>query len=183
MTAGARTPGPSVRRARVADAPAMVRIIEAAYRGTGGWTTESHLLGGTRTSLATVEAMIADPASVLLVAEAREDPARILGCCNVHPPEEGGELTEFGLFAVDPAEQSAGVGRLLLDAAEDVVRGRGEDMLEIRVLQSRPELRAWYLRRGFVPTGEVRPYPGDASHLKVAGLGMEVMVKRLAPGD
>lgn len=179
-----RGQGARIREAVPGDGAALAPIIEAAYRGTGGWTTEAHLIGGTRTTPAEVEAMIADPATTLLVAvaEAPEPggPQRVLGCCAVHPSEaEGVEISEFGLFAVDPAAQSGGIGRLLLDGAEGVLRARGEHELEIRVLQSRPELRAWYERRGFVPTGEVRPFPGDAADLRVADLAMDVLIKQL----
>lgn len=186
-----------VRPAHPQDTEAMLPVIEAAYRGTGGrtgWTTESHLVRGARTSAADVLAMIDDPACTVLVAVGGTDDAsdgpsdggaeagRVLGCCTVHPPEDGRELPEFGLFAVDPAAQSGGIGRALLDAAEKSLRAGGGTRLEIRVLQSRPELRAWYERRGFVPTGEVRPFPGSPDGLLVAGLGMDVLVKDLTTG-
>ena len=65
-----------------------------------------------------------------------------------------------------------------IEAARQRLRERGIDRLMIQVLQSRPELRAWYERRGFEATGQVLPFP--ATGLKVAGLRMDVLV---APVD
>lgn len=180
----------SLRPARPGEGARLAPIIEAAYRGTGGvsgWTTEAHLLGGSRTNAAEVEQLIAEESTTVLVAVTEAgmpDGERVVGCCTVHPSDSDPEMPEFGLFAVDPAAQSMGVGRLLLDGAEDLLRSRGDQCLEIRVLQSRPELRAWYERRGFVATGEVRPFPGDPTDLRVAGLGMDVLIKELGqPGS
>lgn len=191
-----------LRPARPADAAAMVDVIEAAYRGEGGWTTESHLVSGSRTTIEEVSGYLVDPRRIVLVAErpadeeAREaatgDAApRIIGCCSVQLPAvsatgpvsasaSGSALSavpEFGLFAVDPRAQSGGIGRRLLEAAEERLRDAGFPALMIEVLQTRPELRAWYERRGFVATGEVLPFPGRG--LMVAGLAMDVLVKRL----
>lgn len=189
-----------LRPARPADAAAMVDVIEAAYRGEGGWTTESHLVSGSRTTIEEVSGYLVDPRRIVLVAErpadeeAREaatgDAApRIIGCCSVQLPAVSAPaadavsasalsaVPEFGLFAVDPRAQSGGIGRRLLEAAEERLRDAGFPALMIEVLQTRPELRAWYERRGFVATGEVLPFPGRG--LMVAGLAMDVLVKRL----
>lgn len=190
--------GPALRPARPADATAMVDVIEAAYRGEGGWTTESHLVSGSRTTVAEVSELLSDPCRIVIVAqrpavEEAGDAApgdaepRIVGCCSVRlpatsatpadPASGSAALPEFGLFAVDPRAQSGGIGRRLLEAAEERLRDAGFPALMIEVLQTRPELRAWYERRGFVATGEVMPFPGQG--LKVAGLAMDVLVKRL----
>ena len=184
-----------IRDAVPGDAQGMHAVIEAAYRGEGGWTTEGHLVDGARITLDELQAYIADPARIVLVAERPvdegpvEEAPRIVGCCTVHLPSDAPDspdatdatdatderhLAEFGLFAVDPRVQSGGIGRSLLEAAQQRLRVRGIDRLMIQVLQSRPELRAWYERRGFEPTGQVLPFP--ATGLKVAGLGMDVLV-------
>ncbi|MGP9695467.1 GNAT family N-acetyltransferase [Brachybacterium sp. AOP25-B2-12] len=178
-----------IRRAVPADAQAAHTVVEAAYRGTGtdgvGWTTEAHLVEGARSSVRDIEDLIADPAVTVLVAERPDegddatDRGRLVGCCYVHRPRAGGGPAEFGLFAVDPRVQSGGIGRALLKASVDQVRADGASTLEITVLQSRPELRAWYERRGFVATGESRPFPGHDQRLRIEGLGMDVLVRRL----
>jgi len=51
----------SFRTARAEDAPAIVALVESAYRGEGskvGWTTEADLLDGQRTDADGVRALI-----------------------------------------------------------------------------------------------------------------------------
>lgn len=44
-----------IRIARAEDIPGLVPLVNSAYRGEGGWTNESHLIGGPRTGAAEVE--------------------------------------------------------------------------------------------------------------------------------
>lgn len=177
-----------VRPARCADVPEIVDLVQAAYRGEGGWTTEAHLVGGARTHAEEVRGMLADDAVALLVAELDEavggpEPvARIVGCCYTRreaPDAEGLVRAELGLFAVHPTAQSRGLGRKLLAAQTELLAEDGVDVLMLQVLQSRPELHAWYERHGFVRTGIALPFPGDPDRLAVAGLGMDVMERSL----
>ena len=57
--------------------------------------------------------------------------------------------------------QGGGIGRLLLDEAARVARDElGLRAIEMTVIDRRAELVAWYERRGYVRTGETRPFPG-----------------------
>lgn len=72
---------PTFRYAVQTDVPALVALIERAYRGpetAGSWMSEAHLLRGPRTSAHEVSALIARPDSRFLVAETD---GRIIGCC------------------------------------------------------------------------------------------------------
>ena len=144
------------RPARAADIDAIVRLVESAYRGDasrGGWTTEADLLDGRRADAGMVRDLITDPAgSVLLLT----DDDAVVGCCHL---ERRGERVYLGMFAVDPGRQSRGLGSALLDAAERAARDWGATRLELTVLNHRPELRAWYERRGFELTGVTVPFP------------------------
>lgn len=211
----------TIRPAREDDVEHIVALAQAAYRGTGGWTTEAHLVTGTRTDSTEVRDMVADPAVTHLVAvrtssgtapadadpgaegeqstaregehgTAREGTAEgadegiredeIVGCCYTRrePADADGLVrAELGLFAVHPSAQSRGIGRSLLTAQSDHLQRDGVDVLMIRVLQSRPELHAWYERHGFVRTGVAVPFAGDPAGLQIAGLGMDVMERPL----
>jgi ribosomal protein S18 acetylase RimI-like enzyme len=100
---------------------------------------------------------VADPAGVVLVAESD---GRITACCQLQRRDGYGY---FGMFAVTPGCQGAGMGRAVLAEAERVARdewGAGE--LRMTVLVQREDLIAWYLRRGYARTGELSPFPyGD----------------------
>lgn len=181
MSGDAATPSaPVLRPARDGDIPQIVDLVQRAYRGEGGWTTDAHLVDGARAEAAEVRDMLASPAVHLLVAEAD---GMLQGCAytRINPADATGVVrAELGLFAVDPALQGRGLGSRLLEAQVEQLRGRGVDVLMIQVLQSRPELQAWYTRHGFVSTGQAVPFAGDPALLKVAGLGMDVMERPLA---
>ncbi|MCW3837953.1 GNAT family N-acetyltransferase [Sphingomonas canadensis] len=136
-----------------------------------GWTHEADLVSGERTDIATLAALVADPASRLLAAWEGETP---LGCVNVQ--DRGGGLAYLGLLCVEPGLQGAGLGRRLIAAAEDCARtGFGATRIEMTVIDRRTELIAWYIRHGFEPTGEVRPFPDPA----LEPFAMTVLVKPL----
>jgi GNAT superfamily N-acetyltransferase len=76
----------------------------------------------------------------------------------------------FGMLAVCPAQQGTGLGRRMVEAAEQRCRKHGCHAMDINVLSLRPELRAFYRRLGYVETGseEFRPsrplQPGVECH-------------------
>ncbi len=151
---------PAFRPAVPADVPALVELVESAYRGEAsraGWTTEADLLDGRRTDADGVAAVIARPDGVLLVAERAGE---LLACCQL---EHRGDRAYFGMFSVRPGRQGGGIGRTVLAEAERLAREEwGVGVLEMTVIEQRPELIAWYERRGFSRTGVYSPFPyGD----------------------
>ncbi|MFJ8039362.1 GNAT family N-acetyltransferase [Kitasatospora sp. NPDC096147] len=148
------------RPAGPADVPALVALVESAYRGDSsraGWTTEADLLEGQRTDVEGVTAVIDAPGSRLLLAERDGE---LLACCQL---EHRGERAYFGMFSVRPGQQGGGVGRRVLAEAERVAGAEwGVRELEMTVIEQRAELIAWYERRGYRRTGEFSPFPyGD----------------------
>ena len=144
-----------------ADLPALHALIESAYRGDTarrGWSHEADLLDGQRTDLESLDAMIADHSQHLLVFRDNEH----LRAC-VALTDKGAGLAYLGLLTVDPSRQSAGLGRLILAAAEDHATAHfAASRIEMTVIAQRAELIAWYQRRGYARTGEQRPFPhGD----------------------
>ncbi len=145
------------RVALEADVPSVVALVESAYRGESGargWTTESHLLDGQRTDAESVAELIARPGSTILLAE-RE--GELVACCHI---ERQGEQSYFGMFAVSPLLQMAGLGRALLAEAERIAREEWKAVaMRMSVIEQRAELIAWYERRGYRLTGETGPFP------------------------
>lgn len=146
-----------IRIAGPADVPAVVALVESAYRGDAsrvGWTTEADLLDGQRTDAASVQSLLDAPGSVLLLAERG---ASLLACIHVR---DHGDHGYFGMFSVRPDLQGQGIGDVLLRAAEAHVRDVfARARMEMTVISVRPELIAYYERRGYRRTGETRPFP------------------------
>jgi ribosomal protein S18 acetylase RimI-like enzyme len=140
-----------------ADAPALKELLEAAYRGDSaraGWNHEADILDDERTSLEELGQLLADPAVTILTAR---DGAVLVGCVAVTRKDSA--LAYLGMLCVSPSLQSGGIGRRLLDAAEDHARALGLATMEMTVIDSRASLIAWYERRGYVLTGKTRPFP------------------------
>jgi ribosomal protein S18 acetylase RimI-like enzyme len=150
-----------MRRAATADVPAIVTLVESAYRGDvsrSGWTTEADFLDGQRVDVPGVTDIVVKPDSVVLLAE-RSD-GELLACCHI---EKKGGACYFGMFSVRPGLQGSGIGRRMLAQAEHLARNEWKSVkMEMTVISIRDELIAWYERRGYHRTGIYKPFPyGD----------------------
>ncbi|MBU7580637.1 MAG: GNAT family N-acetyltransferase [Porphyrobacter sp.] len=158
-----------------ADAPELKDLLEAAYRGDSarqGWNHEADILDDERTSREELEALLADRSVTILTAR---DGDSLVGCVAVTRKDL--RLAYLGMLCVLPTLQSGGLGRKLLDAAEDLARTEGIAAMEMTVIDSRAALIAWYERRGYLRTGETRPFPV----LRDPPITFVVLEKPLAP--
>ncbi len=166
-----------IRLAAPSDLPALHPVIERAYRGDtarAGWTFESDLLTGPRIDLATLTAILDSPADQLLVALDGEQP---IGCVQV--TDRGDGVAYLGLLCIDPLRQAGGLGRRMIEAAETrAATDFAANSIEMTVIDSRTELIAYYQRRGYALTGEIRPFPIPLD----PPLSMVVLAKALAGG-
>lgn len=137
----------------------LVQLVNSAYRGeasAGGWTTEAHLLTGPRTDAAALQELLAAPDAAILTARSASN--ELVGCVYVKPQAQ---QLYLGMLAVAPEQQAAGIGKALLQAAEEFARQHGCNTITITVLSARPELLAWYQRHGYAPTGATEAFPDD----------------------
>lgn len=169
------------RVAAVTDIPAIVTLVESAYRGDSGrrgWTTESDLLDGQRTDAAGVAALLDQPHGMILLAERG---GVLLASCHV---ERQGDFGYFGMFAVDPLRQGDGLGKAVLAEAERIARDEwGCRAMHMTVIVQRAELIAFYERRGYRRTGEFQPFPYGDERFGVprrGDLSFEVLRKAFA---
>lgn len=154
------TTGLTFRDATEADVDTLVALIESAYRGDAsraGWTTEADILEGQRTDPQGVLEVVESPDSRLLTVE-RD--GTVVACCQL---EHRGEYAYFGMFAVSPTLQGAGLGKAVIAEAERQARESwGVREMHMTVISVREDLIAWYERRGYRRTGKMSPFPyGD----------------------
>ena len=153
----------TVRPAETPDLPQVVALMNIAYRGTAaqaGWTSEESYIDGDRTSEAALTVQLATQPDGFLLVTPAEHHNSIVGCVWLEPLTE--KIWYLGSLTVDPTLQNAGVGRKLLESAEQWAIDRGALKMQMTVINIRDTLIAWYERRGYTLTGEVRPFPyGD----------------------
>ncbi len=66
-----------------------------------------------------------------------------------------------GCSAVDPSRQGQGLGRKMVEEAEDYARAAGCEFMDLRIVNLRAELPPFYRRLGYVETG-TEPFAADA---------------------
>ncbi|MEU9049208.1 GNAT family N-acetyltransferase [Streptomyces sp. NPDC048384] len=173
--------GLTFRDATDADVDTLVALIESAYRGDAsraGWTTEADILEGQRTDPEGVLAVIKSSEGRLLTVE-RD--GRLVACCQL---EHRDDHAYFGMFAVSPALQGTGLGKVIIAEAERQARATwGVTEMHMTVISVRNDLIAWYERRGYRRTGRMTPFPYGDERFGIpqrADLQFELLVKELA---
>lgn len=166
----------AIRTANPDDAPAIVSLVNAAYRSGDsrtGWTHESRLVDGDRISREQVLALMVPDSCVFVAAQDKQ----LLAC--VHLQVENG-IAHIGMLATQPDAQVRGLGKAMLAYAERyAIEHYPVYHFEMVVIAERAELVAFYLRRGYQKTGRVKGYPVSAGVgvPKVPGLTIEVLQK------
>ena len=164
------------RIAAASDADAIATLVNQAYRPAPqerGWTHESDLVAGARTSSGQVLDLFGPRSAVLLLCQG---PA-IVACVHL---QDTGAGVYIGMLASAPARQAQGLGKRMLAHAERYAVERfGATLFKMSVLSSRPELSAFYERRGYVRSGGSEDYPLSAGVGKpvVDGLRLETLTK------
>ncbi len=121
------------------DLPEIARLVNSAYRGEDarqGWTHETDLLGGQRTDPETLAGELSgpNPATILALRETAGGP--ILACVLLEQVQGGHGVRRcyLGMLTVAPAVQAQGVGRIMLEAAENHARTIGANVIVMTVI-------------------------------------------------
>ncbi|AEE50520.1 GNAT family N-acetyltransferase [Haliscomenobacter hydrossis] len=145
-----------ISTATIEDVPALVALINSAYRGDGskqGWTTEADLIQGLRTDDAQLLEILNDPTSNFL--KYTNETGAIIGCVRL---QKQGDRLYLGMLTVSPQLQAKGLGKLLLQASETYAQQQDCRAIFMTVFSVRTELVAWYERHGYHRTGEIIPF-------------------------
>jgi ribosomal protein S18 acetylase RimI-like enzyme len=135
-----------IRAADVPDVDALVRLINSAFR------VEQPFIEGDRIDAEDVRSYMAK-GKFLVAGNSSSLAASVY-------VELRGDRGYLGLLGVDPARQGTGLGRRMMDAAENYFREAGCQAVDLRVISARTPLPAFYRHLGYVETG-IAPFAPD----------------------
>ena len=177
-----------LRQAEASDVDALEQLLNRCYRQAEGWTNEADLVGGIRTTKDELLAVINDPKHYVFIYPKTttgerdgKETGELLGCIAVDIKDEvttnqraGNQKAYIGMFAVLPELQGLGVGHQILQAAETFAQrhlqantqtpAQNPARLTMSILSHRPELLAYYQRRGYQLNGNSMPFPVDGNN-------------------
>jgi GNAT superfamily N-acetyltransferase len=144
-------PRPSANDLRIrfgqnSDVEALSRLINEAFR------VEQPFIEGERIDPDGVRAYM-EKGKFLLA----EDPSGLVGCVYV---ELRGDRGYLGLLGVAPPSQGTGLGRKLMEAAENHFRDASCRAIDLRIVSARTPLPAFYRHLGYIETGTA-PFAPD----------------------
>ena len=146
------------------DFPALVTLVNSAYRGQGaqaGWTTEAGYIDGQRIDLDSLKQDLAEAPNAVLLTLRDEPDGPLLGCVWLEPDADipDGRAWYLGMLTIRPDLQDRKLGAALLAHGEAYARDHGAQRIRMTVVHLRDTLIAWYQRRGYALTGETKPFP------------------------
>ncbi len=177
-----------LRQAEASDIDALEQLLNRCYRQAEGWTNEADLVGGIRTTKDELLAVINDPKHYVFIYPKTttgerdgKETGELLGCIAVDIKDDADKNENaskkkayIGMFAVLPELQGLGVGHQILQAAETFAQrhlqantqtpAQNPARLTMSILSHRPELLAYYQRRGYQLNGNSMPFPVDGNN-------------------
>ena len=167
------------RHAEPADSEEICILVNSVYRGENsrkGWTTEADMLDGIRITSERVNELILSNNSIILVV--CED-NKIVGCVHL---EKHGSKCHLGMLSVDVNYQNQGHGKILMDKSEEYAKNEFKcNMMEMKVIGQRTELIEFYLRRGYIKTGDIEYFTLNThfGNPKIDNLYFEYFIKKI----
>jgi len=162
-----------ITKATINQIPEITNLVNAAYRGEyskKGWTTEAHFLEGTRISENELKEIFQNTNNTILIYQENQ---KIIG--TVLLTNKQTELY-LGMLTISPELQNSGLGKKLLQAAEDFANNLQLPKIVMTVISIRIELIAWYNRNGYVDTGIREPFPSNFNDVVLHHEPLEFMV-------
>ncbi len=131
----------------------LTAIINAAYQYEAGLFWDLKWL---RTDPDEVRALVRSGqlAVAWLEGSAQKEPAELVGCVQVKMVDT--KTSEFGMLVCDASYRGTGIGRDLVQSAEDEAKQQGAEVMQLMLLypdgwenESKVRLAKWYERVGY----------------------------------
>ena len=138
----------TLREAGPADADRIAALVNRAF------LAESWFKSTDRTNAEQVRELMSKGVFLLL-----EEEARLLACVYLEPR---GNRVYLGMLSVEQDVHGRGIGRRMMQEAEDFARRQGHVAIDLRIVHVREELPPYYRKLGYVEAGtEPAPdFPG-----------------------
>ena len=138
----------TLREAGPADADRIAALVNRAF------LAESWFKSVDRTNAEQVRELLSKGVFLLL-----EDGARLLACVYLEPR---GNRVYLGMLSVEQDVQGRGIGRRMMQEAEDFARRHGHVAIDLRIVHVREDLPPYYRKLGYAEAGtEPAPdFPG-----------------------
>lgn len=136
-----------LRVAQLEDADAIAQLVNRAFQ------VERFFIEGERTNPGAVRELLGKGKFLLA-----EQAGALAGCVYL---EVHGDRYYLGLLAVEPGRQGAGLGTMLMGAAEEDCRAAGARGIDLQIVSLRMGLPGYYRRLGYEESGTA-PFPENA---------------------
>ncbi len=160
-------------KATLNDVSELNILVNSAYRGDiskKGWTTEANILNGVRIDDQELIEMINDSNSTVFKFVNND---KILGC--VLLINKINKLY-LGMLCVNPELQNSGIGKKILQFANEFAIEKSLPKIVMTVISSRIELINWYNRHGYFDSGTREPFPDHHADDVINGEKLEFIV-------
>ena len=125
----------TLRQASPADADRIAALVNRAF------SAESWFKSTDRTNATQVRELLRKGIFLLL-----EEETRLLACVYLEPR---GDRVYLGMLSVEQDMQGRGIGRRMMQQAEDFARRAGHVAIDLRIVHLREELPPYYRKHGY----------------------------------
>lgn len=163
----------------------IAALINTAFRSEPAgqtWLTDDQDKRTDMLSVNDVQSTISNPSTPILIGTVASSPDLIAVCLLKAPgtcPKTAGIPAKswLAMLAVDPKQHQRGCGLAALKEAESFAAKRWDaKRVELNVVNTRVELRAWYEKNGYQATGQIMEFPYGNHRGGLLADGLELVV-------
>jgi GNAT superfamily N-acetyltransferase len=149
--------------AQAADIAALINVAFRSEPSGQTWLTDDQDKRTDMLSVGNVRETLSSPATPILVGTLANSP-KLIAVCLLKAPgtcqKTTGAKSWLSMLAIDPSHHQRGYGAATLKAAEAFAIERWDaKRMELNVVNTRVELRAWYEKNGYRATGQIMEFP------------------------